>query len=62
MALQTRGYAHRVDIRAGIDEVWRSLTEPERLSRWLASQARVDAREGGSYWLQVDAKLTREAH
>jgi hypothetical protein len=62
MALQTRGYAHRVDIRASIDEVWRSLTDPARLARWLASQARVDAREGGSYWLRVDANLMREAH
>ena len=62
MAQQTRGYAHRVDIRADIDEVWKSLTEPERLARWCAQQARVDAREGGSYWLRVDAGLTREAH
>jgi len=58
----TRGYAHRVDIRVVIDEVWQSLIEPARLARWYAPQARVDAREGGSFWLPVDADLTREAH
>ena len=59
---ETRGYAHRVDIGAGIDEVWQSLIDPARLTRWCALQARVDAREGGSLWLQVDGDLTREAH
>jgi len=62
MAQRTRGYAHRVDLHADIADVWRSLIEPERLARWFAPQTRVDAREGGSYWMQVDASLTREAH
>ena len=62
MPQHTRGYAHRVDIRADIAEVWRSLIEPARLMRWYAPQARVDAREGGSYWVRIDADLTREAH
>ena len=59
---QTRGYAHRVDIRADIGEVWRSMIEPARLMRWYAPQVRIDAREGGSYWMRIDAELTREAH
>src|ERR1700676_2010324 len=62
MAKHTRGYAHRVDIRADIAEVWQSLIEPARLARWYAAQARVDAREGGSFWARIDADLTREAH
>jgi uncharacterized protein YndB with AHSA1/START domain len=62
MAQQTRGYAHRVDIRAAITEVWQSLVDPARLARWYAPQARVDAREGGSFWVRIDAELTREAH
>ncbi len=62
MAQQTRGYAHRVDIRAEIAEVWQALIEPARLARWYAPQARVDAREGGSFWFRFDADLTREAH
>jgi uncharacterized protein YndB with AHSA1/START domain len=62
MAQRTRGYAHRVDLRAGIDDVWRSLIEPARLASWFAPETRVDAREGGSYWMKIDASLTREAH
>jgi uncharacterized protein YndB with AHSA1/START domain len=62
MAHQTRGYAHRVDLRADIADVWQSLIEPARLARWYAPQARVDAREGGSFWMLIDADLTREAH
>jgi uncharacterized protein YndB with AHSA1/START domain len=62
MAQHTRGYAHRVDIRVDIAEVWQSLIEPARLARWYAPQARVDAREGGSFWMRIDGDLTREAH
>lgn len=62
MTDQTRGYAHRVDIRAEINEVWQALIEPTRVARWYAPQARIDAREGGSYWIRADADLTREAH
>ena len=62
MAQQTRGYAHRVDIRADIGEVWQSMIDPARLARWYAPEARVDAREGGSFWARIDAELTREAH
>src|SRR5471032_1509229 len=62
MAQQTRGYAHRVDLGVDIAEVWKSLVEPARLARWYAPQARVDAREGGSFWMRVDTDLTREAH
>jgi uncharacterized protein YndB with AHSA1/START domain len=62
MAQHTRGYAHRVDLRADIADVWQSLIEPVRLARWYAPQARVDAREGGSFWMRIDADLTREAH
>jgi uncharacterized protein YndB with AHSA1/START domain len=62
MAHETRGYAHRVDIRAEIAEVWQALIDPALLSRWYGPQARVDAREGGSYWIRIDAELTREAH
>jgi uncharacterized protein YndB with AHSA1/START domain len=62
MAHETRGYAHRVDIRADIADVWQALVDPARLMRWYGPQARVDAREGGSYWVRVDADVTREAH
>jgi hypothetical protein len=62
MAHETRGYAHRVDIRADIADVWQALINPARMMRWYGPQARVDAREGGSYWIRIDADLVREAH
>ena len=62
MAHETRGYAHRVDIRADIADVWQALIDPARMTRWYGPQARVDAREGGSYWIRIDAELAREAH
>jgi uncharacterized protein YndB with AHSA1/START domain len=63
MAKQTRGYVHRVNIRAELDDVWRALIDPAMLARWHAPNARVDAREGGSYWTRlVDSKMAREAH
>jgi uncharacterized protein YndB with AHSA1/START domain len=62
MAHETRGYAHRVDIRADIADVWQALMDPARMTRWYGPQARVDAREGGSYWVRIDPELVREAH
>lgn len=59
---RTRGYAHRIDVRADISEVWQSLLDPARLQQWLAPQSRIDAREGGSYWVRLDTDLAREAH
>lgn len=62
MSERTRGYAHRVDIDADIDRVWQALIDPHWVTQWLAPQARVDARAGGSYWMRVDGGATREAH
>jgi uncharacterized protein YndB with AHSA1/START domain len=59
---QARGYVHRVDIRAEIDDVWQALIDPTILARWHVPNARVDAREGGSYWMRLDANMVREAH
>lgn len=61
MADGTRGYAHRVDIVADIEQVWRALTDAAMLVQWYAAAARVDAREGGVYNAQ-HGELEREAH
>jgi hypothetical protein len=53
---------HRVDIRAELDDVWQALIDPAIISVWHVPNARVDAREGGSYWTRIDASLVREAH
>src|SRR5579862_4318649 len=62
MPKQSRGYVHRVDIRAELEEVWQALIDPVILAKWHVPNARIDAREGGSYWTRLDAKLVREAH
>jgi len=38
---RARGYAHRVDIVADADQVWRALTEPEHLAKWCSPGAQI---------------------
>jgi Activator of Hsp90 ATPase homolog 1-like protein len=57
-----RGYVHRVDIHADVTQVWQALIDPVLLARWHVSDARVDARAGGSFWTRLAPKLEREAH
>ena len=59
---RSRGYVHRVDIRAEATDVWQALIDPAILARWHVPNARVDAREGGSYWTRLGPKFEREAH
>ena len=58
----TRGYAHRVDINAEPDLVWRALIDPALLAQWYAPAARVDARERGIYSARHGGELEREAN
>ena len=62
MAERTRGYAHRIDVLAPLEMVWRGLVEPELLSLWYGPGARVSPRAGGSYCVRADRDLEREAH
>ncbi len=62
MAERTRGYAHRVDVRAPVEMVWRGLVEPQLLSLWYGPGARVSPKAGGSYFVRADRDLEREAH
>lgn len=62
MVERTRGYAHRIDVRAPAALVWRGLIEPELLSLWYGPGARVSAKAGGSYCVRADRDLEREAH
>ncbi len=62
MAERTRGYAHRIDVNAPADMVWRGLIEPKLLSLWYGPGARVTAKSGGSYYVRADRDLEREAH
>ena len=62
MAERTRGYAHRVNVNAPAELVWRGLVEPELLSSWCGPGARVSARAGGSYLVRINGDIEREAH
>lgn len=62
MAERTRGYAHRVNVNATVELVWRGLIEPELLATWCGPGPRVTARSGGSYCVRVNGDLEREAH
>jgi uncharacterized protein YndB with AHSA1/START domain len=62
MAERLRGYAHRIDIAAPIELVWRGLIEPQRLKLWYGPDARVSPRAGGSYMVRADRDMEREAH
>jgi uncharacterized protein YndB with AHSA1/START domain len=57
-----RGYAHRVDIAADADQVWRALTEPEHLAKWCSPGAQMRAQKGGLFRASVDRVTELEAH
>jgi uncharacterized protein YndB with AHSA1/START domain len=62
MAERTRGYAHRIEVNAPIEMVWRALIDPLKLRLWFGPDARVTAREGGGYYVRAASDLEREAH
>ena len=49
-------------IRASRARVWEAWTNPEMMKQWMGPanrycpEARLDVREGGAYFLQIDAK------
>ena len=62
MTDRERGYAHRVDIRAGASEVWRALTDAAQLALWCSPGAEIRARRGGLFRACVDRVIELEAH
>lgn len=61
MTLRTRGYAHRVDIRAAAATVWSALTEEVHLAKWMNPDAKIRARSGGSLYVMPAPGLARDA-
>ncbi len=43
----------QISIAASPRAVWNALTTPEGLARWLGTDARIDARQGGRFVLKV---------
>src|SRR5450755_2166365 len=62
MALRLRGYAHRTDIAADVQAVWRALTESESLARWCAPDAWIRPKQDGLFRATVDRVTQLEAH
>ena len=62
MGDRERGYAHRVDVLADADAVWRALTDPTQLTRWCSPQAQIQPRQGGLFRASVDRVSEFEAH
>jgi uncharacterized protein YndB with AHSA1/START domain len=62
MSERVRGYAHRVDIAADADKVWRAITEPESLTRWCSPEAQLQPRQGGLFRARIDRVTELEAH
>jgi uncharacterized protein YndB with AHSA1/START domain len=62
MSDKARGYAHRVDIAADVQQVWRALTQAEYLTQWCSPDAQIRARPGGLFRASVDRVTELEAH
>ena len=61
MSDRERGYAHRVDVLADAEQVWRALTDPTQLTRWCSPQAVIQPRQGGLFRASVDRVSEFEA-
>lgn len=62
MGEKERGYAHRIDVRAGPQQVWRALTDSELLVRWCSPGAEIRPRQGGLFRASIDRLTELEAH
>ena len=62
MKEKTRGYAHRIDLGADVQTVWRALTDPLLLVTWCSPKAEIRPRTGGLFRACVDRGTELEAH
>jgi uncharacterized protein YndB with AHSA1/START domain len=60
--MKTWGYAHRVDIDANAERIWRALTVSDELGRWCSPGATIQPRAGGLFRASVDRVVELEAH
>lgn len=57
-----RSFAHRVDIDAPVERVWRAFTDSRVLSRWVAPEASIMPREKGRMRIVFSADVELDAH
>jgi len=57
-----RSFAHRVDIDAPVERVWRAFTDSRVLVRWMAPEASITPREKGRMRVVFSADVELDAH
>jgi len=57
-----RSFAHRVDIDAPVERVWRAFTDSRMLARWVAPGASITPREKGRMQVAFGADVELDAH
>jgi uncharacterized protein YndB with AHSA1/START domain len=56
-----RSFAHRVDIGAPVERVWRAFTDSRLLGRWSAQGATITPREKGRMHVVFSAEIELDA-
>ena len=56
-----RSFAHRVDIGAPVERVWRAFTDTRLLSRWCSDNASITPREKGRMQVTFGAGIELDA-
>jgi uncharacterized protein YndB with AHSA1/START domain len=55
----TERIARELSLPASPIEVWRAVTDPDRLEEWLADEVILDLRPGGDAWFRVGEESKR---
>ncbi|MEJ0086048.1 MAG: SRPBCC domain-containing protein [Pseudomonadota bacterium] len=61
MSIAYRSFAHRVDIGAPVERVWRAFTDSKMLARWSAQGATITPREKGRMHVVFSAEIELDA-
>lgn len=62
MTTAYRSFAHRVDIGAPVERVWRAFTDSRVLARWTAPGASITPREKGRLQIQFGGDVELDAY
>jgi uncharacterized protein YndB with AHSA1/START domain len=57
----SRQHETEIEIRAPREAVWRVLSDADELAKWFVDEARIEPREGGTYWRSFGEGLGSEA-
>jgi uncharacterized protein YndB with AHSA1/START domain len=57
-----RSFAHRLDIAAPVERVWRAFTDTRLLSRWCAEGATITPREKGRLHVMFSSAIELDGH